>query len=338
MIDEYITIATEAGEALVRQASLPLIAELDGVIFDVDGVLIDVRESIQLVHGEAAGRYFRLLGWSNCDNLVEPADVDAFKLAGGFNSDWELAFAWLLLYLFKSERYRSTDGELLRTASPTIEEFTAELANRGGWLSSAVSVIRAFCQPDEWAAVEARWDRPVIQRLFQEVYTGDLCAEVYGFAPKIVQGPGLIQKDRPILETRFIPSLLKLGIATGRTGGETVVGLRLMGWADLFPSDAIVSEDDGFKKPDPRILELAVERLGAERPMYVGDTPDDLFTVRQYNEVHGGMIACMVLTGFENAGLKERFIGRQADLIASNVNAALAAVDRCMGGALCPDE
>ena len=324
--DEYLSICTEAGEALILRASMPLIAGLDGIIFDFDGVLVDVGESIQLVHGEAARLFFEMRGWVNCEGLVEPSDVDAFKLAGGFNNDWELAYAWLLLYLFKSERHHSKDGRFLKDVSPTLKEFAKGLA---GGLDSAVKAIRNLCSSEEWSRIEAQWDRRALVRLFQEVYSGDLCPEVYGFEPEIVTGPGLIHEDKAILDRRFLPPV-KLGIATGRTRGETMVSLRLMGWEDVFPADAIVSEDDGFLKPDPRVLSLAVEKLGAKRPIYVGDTPDDLLTARRYN---GGMPACVVLTG-PGAGIKELFIAEKADMIADNVNAALIAI----GGALCQEE
>ena len=328
--NQYLGIRTEAGEAFLLRASMHLIAELDGIIFDFDGVLVDVGESIQLVHGEAARLFFEARGWVNCDDLVEPSDVDAFKLAGGFNSDWELAFAWLLLYLFKAERHHSEDGQFLKGISPTLKEFAAGLV---GGLDSAVSAIRQSCSPEEWAAIESQWDCPMLQRLFQEVYSGDLCEEVYGFKAEIVTGAGLIHKDRPILDKRFLPPV-KLGIATGRTYGETVVSRRLMGWEDVFPIEAIVSEDDGFLKPDPRVLALAVEKLGARRPIYVGDTPDDLLTAKRYN---GTMPACMVLSG-HGAGIREFFIAEKADVIADNVNAALLAIGQCIGGALCQEE
>ena len=324
--DEYLSIRTEAGEALILRALMPLIAELDGIIFDFDGVLVDVGESIQLVHGEAARLFFEMRGWVNCDDLVQPSDVDAFKLAGGFNNDWELASAWLLLYLFKAERHKSSDGRLLKAAGPTLKEFAGGLS---GGLDSAVTTIRGMCDPQEWDRIQAQWDRPALVRLFQEVYSGDLCPEVYGFEAEIVKGPGLIHRDRPILDRRFLPPV-KLGIATGRTRGETMVSRRLMGWEDIFPPEAIVSEDDGFLKPDPRVLFLAVEKLGAKRPIYVGDTPDDLLTAKRYN---GGMPACVVLTG-PGAGIKELFIAERADMIADNVNAALIAI----GGALCLEE
>lgn len=249
---EYVRIDTEHGAVSVLRASVPFIAGIDSIIFDVDGVLIDISQSIQFVHKEAARRYFGMLGWMHCDHMIEPEDVDAFKHAGGFNNDWDVAAAWLMLYLFKSAQHGSTDGEVLKASEPGIREFSSELARRGGCMDSAVNAIREMCRPEEWAVIQAKWDRPSLERMFQEVYSGDLCSEVYGFEPKVVCGPGLVRKDRPILDRKYLPSL-KLGIATGRTGGETVVGMRLMGWDDVFTAETIVSEDDGFWKPDPQI-------------------------------------------------------------------------------------
>lgn len=332
-MEAYLSKPSEAGEALVLRSSVPILSVADGIIFDVDGVLIDVSESIRLVHGASARLYFESLGWSNCEYLVRPEDVDEFKLAGGFNSDWELAYSWLLFYLYKGMRHASTDGSVLVGAAPSLREFASGLARQGGGLDSAARAIRESCTSDEWAELNAHWDREGVQRIFVEVYSGDLCPEIYGFEPRLVKGSGLIQKDRPILERQLLPAAVKLGIATGRTSGETRVGLRLNGWTDLFEENAVITEDDRFKKPDPRILHLAVERLGAERSVYVGDTPDDLVTVQRYNSDYGGaMLSCMVLTGVGGKRAREWFIERQADVVADNVNAALAAISRLRGG------
>ena len=318
MENDYQPIHTQAGEVLVKQAALPSVAQLDSIVFDVDGVLIDVSESIQLVHREAARRFFETRGWANCDDMVEPADVDAFKLAGGFNNDWDVAAAWLMLYLLKSRIAGSTDGVAVKAIAPGLREFAADLARRGGHMDSALAAVQEMCRPGDWDAIQEHWDRPALERTFQEVYSGDLCPEVYGFESR-VSGPGMIQRDRPLLDRKCLPAL-KLGIATGRTGGETRAAVRLLGWDDVFTPDTIVSEDDGFWKPDPRILDIAVRRLGGKLAMYIGDTPDDLRTVTRYNEDFGPMLSCMVRTGLQGANK------HGADMIAENVNAALSAI------------
>ena len=65
-----------------------------GVIFDVDGVLLDARSSYHAVAEEAARRVVsRLIG----EDEVRAAPFDrareipAFKAAGRFNDDWEMS-------------------------------------------------------------------------------------------------------------------------------------------------------------------------------------------------------------------------------------------------------
>ncbi|MBN2122594.1 HAD-IA family hydrolase [Candidatus Micrarchaeota archaeon] len=58
---------------------------VDGIIFDIDGVLVDVstsyREAIRLSAGDFLGRE------------VEPSEVDEIKRIPGMNNDWDAAYA-----------------------------------------------------------------------------------------------------------------------------------------------------------------------------------------------------------------------------------------------------
>lgn len=325
-LNDYIPLTTPSGAALVRRGSVDEIANLDSIIFDVDGVIFDISESIMLVHGLTAEHYFGSLGWTNCAGLVTSEDINAFKLAGGFNGDWELAFSWQLLYLFKAERHGMRDGALLKGMEPTIEHFTAMVGEIGGYIRNAEKVIRRLATEDEWRRIELLWDRAKLQRVFQETYCGDLCPQTYGFEQELVPGPGLIRDDRLMLDRTLLPKGLKLGVASGRTLGEIIVSFRLAGLSDDLPAERIVSVDDGVKKPDPEVLRLAVERTGGVRPMYVGDQPDDHRTVVAYRELGLPMLSCAVLTGLRHPEAKPFFEDNGVDLIADNVNAAMHAV------------
>lgn len=325
-VTEYTEVNTEAGRALVRDESRNAIAAVDGLIFDVDGVLIDVRESIQLAHGMVAERYFSSLGWTDCAGMVTPEDVDAFKLAKGFNSDWDLANAWVLLYLFKSLRHDCTIGSKLRNLPPAIIDFAHRIAEYGGGLAHAKTILKDIATSEEWEMLDHWQDRALLERIFQETYSGDLCPEVYGFEAS-TSSPGLIRNDKCLLDKRYVPPRLRLGIATGRTLGETIVGLRLVGLSDLFPPSTYVTENDQVWKPDPAVLDLAVQRVGCAKPLYVGDTPDDLTTVENYRQAGGDVVSCAVLTGLRTQGLEDIFADRNTDLIADNVNAALVAIN-----------
>ncbi len=65
----------------------------------------------------------------------------------------------------------------------------------------------------------------------------------------------------------------KLGIITNNLVSEQIPKLEVLGLADMF-DPVVISEGEGVSKPDPRIFEIALERLGttpAETVM-VGDS------------------------------------------------------------------
>jgi HAD superfamily hydrolase (TIGR01548 family) len=96
---------------------------VDAVVLDIDGVLVDVEnsyrrailESLDEVYGES----------------IAKAAIQQFKDAGGFNDDWELTYA-AALYLLGSREGLSLD----------VDGFTDGIAERGGGLDAAAEVVR----------------------------------------------------------------------------------------------------------------------------------------------------------------------------------------------------
>ena len=66
--------------------------KLDLLLFDIDGVLIDVSASYRDAIRLTVQTYLQdVVGLApSPDELVSREDVAAFKLAGGFNNDWDL--------------------------------------------------------------------------------------------------------------------------------------------------------------------------------------------------------------------------------------------------------
>ena len=97
---------------------LPLV---DTLIFDVDGVLLDVSRSIRTVNRLVVPTYLRMLPeWTAPDDLLTSEEIERFKTAGGFNDDWDLSCAAVLLFLFKAARYSGRDAAGLHRLSPTV--------------------------------------------------------------------------------------------------------------------------------------------------------------------------------------------------------------------------
>ncbi len=100
MIQEYLQIEVNGGKAYVRKDSLGKLREVNAAIFDCDGVLIDVRESYNRAISETVSYIFEeLTGFPLPENLASREIIYLFKKSGGFNNDWDLAYAILMLAL-----------------------------------------------------------------------------------------------------------------------------------------------------------------------------------------------------------------------------------------------
>jgi phosphoglycolate phosphatase-like HAD superfamily hydrolase len=191
----------------------------------------------------------------------------------------------VLLYLGKGARENSRDAARLHPLSPTLAEFTNAIALRGGWLRAAEAVIFEQTTPEQETTVRAQYDKKRAGRIFQELWAGDLCPRVYGYAPTINLGPGAVRRDRPLLDVSLLPGEnVSLAALTGRTLSEAQLALEMVGLDAriALPGPRGITRDDGFFKPEPFGMRALLARLDARVALYVGDALDDLRTVLAY--------------------------------------------------------
>jgi HAD superfamily hydrolase (TIGR01548 family) len=325
---EALTQYVSSDAVLVRPATLPRLAVVDTLIFDVDGVITDVTRSIRMVGCDAVRVYLtRLLGWPDGDPFVEPPEIELYKLADGFNDDWEIAGINVLTYLVKAELTGSKELATLRRTAPTI----ADLAQAARQSRRGVPFVRQMLLGLLDASARERalsqWDYRKIVQVFQELYAGeDHCFDFYGYHPQYVHAPGRIALDRPLIRRDSLPpALTKLGVYSGRTWEETRAALEMAGIRDLFTRERVIVVDDGIVKPDPRGIAVLVQRLDSTAAVYVGDMPDDREAVRRYRQARAGRGAeifdCLVLSGPMGGRGDDEIRAAGADIIAPDVNA-----------------
>jgi len=84
----------------IRKDSLTKLENVDAVVFDCDGVLIDIRESCnKAIPSTVAYVIKETTGLQLPENTVSREAVYLFKSTGGFNNDWDLAYA-VLMFIF----------------------------------------------------------------------------------------------------------------------------------------------------------------------------------------------------------------------------------------------
>jgi HAD superfamily hydrolase (TIGR01548 family) len=234
---------------------------VDAVVLDVDGVLVDVAdsyrravvESIQAVYGDTIAR----------------EDVQQFKDAGGFNNDWELTGAAALYVLARRE------GMDL-----SLSQFTDAIVGVGGGPSAARTVVGEELTPAARERVLARWDRERLRDVFQQLYLGsDLYRELEGSVPDR-EREGYIHDEPVLVEPGTIEALtdrFEVGVLTGRPAAEAAIALERVG-LDAPDDHRFTMDDWPGGKPDPGALVSLAKRFGAGTVAFAGDTLDDVRT------------------------------------------------------------
>ncbi|APX97942.1 TIGR01548 family HAD-type hydrolase [Natronorubrum daqingense] len=235
----------------------------DAVVLDIDGVLVDVEDSYRRAIVESIEAVY--------DRTIRKPDIQQFKDAGGFNNDWELTYAAALYVLATGEGY-----------SASIDEYTDEIAARGGGLEAAEDAVREELGARATQRVTERWDRERLRDVFQQLYLGaDLYRGLEGGNPDR-ETPGFIHDEPVLLEPETREAILErydVGVVTGRPEAEAEIALERVGLESEIPLEHRFTMDDWAEgKPHPHALTTLAERFDADSVVFVGDTLDDIRT------------------------------------------------------------
>ncbi|QCC50551.1 TIGR01548 family HAD-type hydrolase [Halapricum salinum] len=269
--------------------------DADTVVLDIDGVLVDVAGSYRRAIVESVERVYG-------ETIAQPA-IQQFKDAGGFNNDWELTDAVALYVLAGREGFPLS-----------IETFTDRIAESGGGLGAARSVVDDELDPAERERVLDAWDRERLRDVFQQLYLGsELYREIEGGSPEL-QTEGYIHDEPVLLDPEVRDELLErfdVGVLTGRPAAEADIALDRVG-LDISDEHRFTMDDWEAGKPDPDALVTLAERFDSGSIVFVGDTLDDVRTATNAAEAdasrtyHGVGVLTGGLTGKEGRRKYER--------------------------------
>jgi HAD superfamily hydrolase (TIGR01548 family) len=231
------------------------------VVFDLDGVLVDVsgsyrraiKETINILH----------------DASVSDEMIQRLKDAGGFNNDWDVTYALSLAFMTDD----TVDGF-------DREEWFREIESGSGGLNSARASIEDQVSQTEFDHLIEQWDRSAIRAIFQELYLGSELYEKIEDKPAQRSESGYIH-DEEVLLSETVRNTIReeypVGILTGRPRQEAEIALERVG-LDLNDDQLCAMEDWEESKPDPSGLIRFSELFSVESLVFVGDTLDDVRT------------------------------------------------------------
>lgn len=221
----------------------------DAVIFDMDGVLVDVsksyRQAIKLTTEYVLQNKYDL------QISVNDLDIEAMKSIPGFNNDWDLSFALI------------------------------ELLAKGIARKDFEQNISALSEQAKTSA-----DYLATKDIFQSYYLGSkLFKQLYKRPAPIIFQNGLIENETLLLDLKILKKITekyKVGVATGRPKFEALFALKNLKISPkLIKEICVVGEEDAKKgKPFPDSLLKAATLLDCKQPIYVGDSVNDILAAK----------------------------------------------------------
>ena len=227
------------------------VTKWDSVIFDMDGVLIDVSQSYNQSIKHTVEHVLRV----NFDitAIITQNDIAKVRAIPGFNNDWDLSYTLIQLF---SKCAHLTAGQDQRVMVPTTK-------------------------------VQNSYEYLFIKDVFQSFYLGNsLFKKIYGRDAPISYKKGLINNEQLLINVSVLQKLTKvyqLAIATGRPRYEALFTLQYFGITPkyILEKNVVALEDSPKMKPSPDPLLKAQQCLAAHSSVYVGDTINDVLAAKK---------------------------------------------------------
>jgi phosphoglycolate phosphatase-like HAD superfamily hydrolase len=324
------------------------------IVFDMDGVLIDVSNSYRDTVRQTAGLFFSPA--RHAGNLPEPlfdlADLAGVKQSGGLNNDWDLSCLVISLLTTALEKtpvpdapdpwsdYRSTLSRLdVRPLADYLKSTRRPLQNLFNRHGKGIDpLIAHFYRGDVGQG-------NIIKQIFQEIYLGEkLFVSTYAISPEMYTGRGYILREKALIDPSVLKELSQqhiLAIATGRPQAEAYYPLEHFKLRDYF--QIIYSLDDclreeqrvlkesgrkvSLSKPHPYMLDAIAGNVAEEIGgcYYIGDMPDDVQAAK--NSRAGFKSIGMLLSAPQKEILKKSLDQAGADYIVEDFSALKKVLD-----------
>ena len=306
------------------------------IVFDMDGVLIDVSRSYRDTVATTAKLFLKgARQWDSLpDPLFAPEELAAVKQSGGLNNDWDLT-AHVLKLLFSQipDHTQVPQNDLPLSAKDhqaIIKGY--DLSGLARYLNETRPGLVKLHHDAEAPSQPGLIDRcyrgdvgsgNIIKQIFQEVYLGKtLFTETYALTAAYHNDQGYMNRERALVSLPLLERLTrsrKLAIATGRPAAEAQYALEHFQlqrfFNHVYTLDDCIAEENrlhtrngtsfSLSKPHPYMLDMIAEKADPENACahyYVGDMPDDMIAARRSR--HGFTGLGILVSAPDKANLK----------------------------------
>jgi len=295
--------------------------EFDSIIFDCDGVLIDVTTSYDTTINKTISYVLKEIADITADTPLTNEMLLKFKSTGGFNDEIDITYSGVLCYI-AAKKLNKEPTELILDILNNADD--TGIAYIEGFLDKIDVDISDIKSRLNYPSVEKN---DLIHATFDQLFFGpELYEKIFQKKSKF-SDKGFIENDNVIVTSVLIEALKKkfndkIAIVTGR--GLNAISSSLKEILNQFNvENSVFLEDEprDLAKPNPQSLIRAMKGLNSKNCLYVGDSMEDMILAKKASELGFNATFCGIYGSGKLPEMKKKlFTEHNVPLILETIN------------------
>jgi len=280
-----MNMKNNSSNMLVSDSVVDDVKNADAIIFDCDGVLVDITESYDTAINKTVSYILNDILDVQVDNIVTSDILYGFKSKGGFNDEVAVCYA-VILTSYAAKELEKPFTEIIKDVIDNSDE--TGILSVDKYLTGINLEITSIKEKLNYFGSH---ETSYIYTIFDQIFYGaNLYEQIYS-KPATIESNGLIEKDKVLINTEIVSLLQnkfanKIAIVTGR--GRFAFSYSLKDFMDNFDiPNSIFLEDESkeLAKPNVEPLIKSIRGLDSKHCIYVGDSMEDMLMANKATEM-----------------------------------------------------
>ena len=307
-------------EIFISDDVLQKIQKFDSIIFDCDGVLVDIRNSYDYAINKTISAIIKELFNDEIGDVVTSKIHFGLKSVGGFNDEVAVVYA-IVMTLVASKK-----------SEIEFEKLIIDVINNAN--ESGINSIDDYFKDQniDLTEIKSKLDyensrkASYIHRIFNQLFYGSkLYQEIFNEKSQFNYNP-LIDLDDIVLDNNLMLKLknrfgTKISTVTGR--GKFAFSYSMKNFLEKFDMESSVFLEDrslDLAKPNPESLIESISKINSKCSLYIGDSMEDLLMVQKCQEQGYDVSFCGIYGSSDEPELKyELFQKNDAPFILESI-------------------
>ena len=279
---------------------------IDSIIFDCDGVLVDVTNSYDICIQRTSEYILKEIANLQKFDPVTSKIIDGFKATGGFNDEVDLTYAAILSIISANKLNQRGNDFIFDVIKNSDQTGIISVEKYLNSLNIDLSEIKTKLN------YPGRHDNFLYSIFDQLFYGPKLYKKIFNKESKFTDD-GLIENDIVLVKSSLIESLKKkfdnkIAIVTGR--GKESIQYSLKDLLDQFNvENSVFLEDEPreFAKPNPNSLLRSINGIDSSHALFVGDSMEDYIMAKKATELGNKTTFCGIFGTSKDPEQKLKF-------------------------------